>query len=177
MIEKYALPCSCGESLAVESRHAGGNLPCPKCGNQVDVPRLRELRQLAPVAASSAASGKPGWSRIQGQLFAAGLVMAAISFCSGLYTLDYRQGYQKMTQREDKPPVFEHDIQQITLIDSWEAWNKFKEIQITSRPQPIHVFARGRVATMDKWLTFFGIFGGVGAILMVTSFFARPYGA
>ncbi|GEM_PF-4138172 len=42
----YALPCSCGHTLAVSPGQAGDHLTCPKCQQRVDIPLLRALREL-----------------------------------------------------------------------------------------------------------------------------------
>ena len=44
---KYLLPCSCGKSVAVEVSQAGQSVRCP-CGNTLDVPAMRLIRQLPP---------------------------------------------------------------------------------------------------------------------------------
>ncbi|WP_153559057.1 hypothetical protein [Roseimaritima sediminicola] len=46
----YALPCSCGHTLAVSPGQAGDQISCPECGRAVSIPLLRELRQLPRVA-------------------------------------------------------------------------------------------------------------------------------
>src|SRR5438132_13154302 len=46
----YLLKCRCGNQAPVEVGQAGGKVIC-KCGTQLDVPPLRQLRHL-PVAAA-----------------------------------------------------------------------------------------------------------------------------
>lgn len=71
---RYLLPCACGKTIAVGPSQAGGSVTC-ECGQGVEVPRLRDLREL-PVEADTANTGK-GWSFRMGVL-SAGLVLAAL---------------------------------------------------------------------------------------------------
>ena len=73
MAVKYLLPCSCGKRLLVERSGAGGRIDCD-CGAKIDVPTLRDLRNLESI---ETASTTPGWTRAQGSLFVLAIVLLA----------------------------------------------------------------------------------------------------
>ncbi len=52
----HLLPCpECQTAIPVTTSQAGGQVPCPKCGHDVDVPTLGKIRQL-PLAPSDGAA-------------------------------------------------------------------------------------------------------------------------
>ncbi len=60
----YLLPCTCGQKTRVSTAEAGRSVHCV-CGARLDVPSMRELRELAPaepVAASRRARSMAAWS-------------------------------------------------------------------------------------------------------------------
>jgi hypothetical protein len=71
---KYLLPCQCGQQSAVDTSQAGQRIVCG-CGNTLDVPTIRGLRQLPP-AATESPRGRPRWTPWQGALFVSGLLIA-----------------------------------------------------------------------------------------------------
>ena len=53
-MKTYLLPCDCSREIPVTAADAGGSVPCPQCGRQVDVPKLRNLGSLRQVVAGDA---------------------------------------------------------------------------------------------------------------------------
>lgn len=45
----YLVTCQCGEDVRVSAGEAGGTTRCPRCGTQVGVPSLRDLKTLTTV--------------------------------------------------------------------------------------------------------------------------------
>jgi len=174
MSQKYALPCcDCGTVLAVEVRHAGSTMTCDKCGRSLDVPKLREIKRLEPVQEITSTK-QTAWTQLQGVLFALGLLMLAVAASSSLYTYKYRSSFDGITKPADEEIHFDLDIQEISLVDSWKTWNQFKVIKLDSRQTPLHVYARERIATLNKYLMLFAALAGSGAVLMVASVAIRP---
>jgi hypothetical protein len=184
MIQTYALPCTCGKSVPVEVRQAGNQTTCSECNRALDVPRLRELKTLPRFEKAGEASPvvdkayePPRWSGLPGALFSLGLLMLVIACASAAYTYSMRSNFEAFAKAPVEEDIeFTHDIRQISLIDSWEAWGKFREINLSSRQQPYHVFAKEKIASLDKWLMFFSGLGTLGLLSMVVSFLARPRG-
>src|SRR5262245_47331466 len=76
MTQQFLLPCSCGQKVRVAIAQAGEQVACV-CGQRLAVPTMRGIRQLEP-APETAAKTVPGWSRVHGAIFAAGLVAAVV---------------------------------------------------------------------------------------------------
>jgi hypothetical protein len=113
----HLLSCSCGRSLPVEVGQAGGQIECA-CGAKLDVPPLRQLRQL-PVA--SVVADRPSrWSAGHGAI-AACLVLAVILAMAAAWS------------RWSEPPVWtfnaaERDLEMdervdaLTPVQGWWTW-------------------------------------------------------
>ncbi|MEN1681785.1 MAG: hypothetical protein AAGJ46_19560 [Planctomycetota bacterium] len=73
----YLLPCQCGQSIRVEPRQAGEKVTCSGCSDVLEVPSLRQIRELPP-APDESAPRRSSWSARQGVLTAGMLVTAAL---------------------------------------------------------------------------------------------------
>ena len=169
MSPKYALPCPCGTSIPVEPRNAGGVVECTNCGELLDVPKLRDLRHLDPIVEEGSSKPRRVWSGLQGALFVVGLLCVAVAAGSALYTYQYKAHYDNFTTPAQLRLDSER-IQSASLLDSWKMWEELKSINLASRPEPVHLVARQRVAMMVRWLTFFAGLAAVGLVSMLISF-------
>jgi hypothetical protein len=78
---KYLLACpQCGSKAPVDGGQAGQLLRCASCGHEFEVPSVRHLRELEPVAADEVPA--PTWSSRQGLLFL-GTALVAIAIVAG----------------------------------------------------------------------------------------------
>ncbi len=84
MSQKFALKCTCGATIPVEIRQAGESISC-QCGVTLEIPKLRDLRQLEPVAEQTVARPRAGWSMLQGSLFVVGLCALVLSAGSAVF--------------------------------------------------------------------------------------------
>ena len=118
MSAKYLLPCSCGLEVAVEPAQAGGTVQCG-CGKQLDVPTLREIVRLKPVAVSGpAAPSSPTWGLRHGLLVLGTLlIVGSLATAAHFYVhrpqplrLEYLsvgqvwQIWEELRQGVDRPP-------------------------------------------------------------------------
>ena len=171
MSQRFALPCSCGASVPVGIRQAGETVTC-HCGKALDVPKLRDLRRLDPLAESQPVRTRASWSVWQGSLFVVGLCALVLSAGSAYYVWSYRQLYN--TSKPDPSKFsFSNDMMTITLSDSWDLWKGYLQLNIDQRPTPYHVFAREEVDQLDRVLRFWGILGTLGAMFLMASFVWR----
>lgn len=171
MSQIYALPCSCGASVPVEIRQAGETVNC-QCGKALDVPKLRDLRRLQPLAESRPVKRPASWSVLQGSIFAVGLCALVLSAGSAYYVWSYRQLYD--TSKPDASEFrFSNDLMTITLADSWDLWKGYLQLNIDQRPTPYHVRAQGEVDRLGRYLRFWGILGTLGAMFLMASFVLR----
>ena len=131
---KYLLPCGqCGEQHPVEPSQAGGQISCT-CGETIEVPSLRGLRDLETAADSTAnpASGqdpKSGRSReIAGRLTC---VIGLFVFALGLATAAF--GGLVYVRIDVPPPLVDQPEAAAAIIDdmdageSLELWMDFRE--------------------------------------------------
>ena len=169
---KYALTCACSQVAPVEVGQAGGTVSCTACGAVLEVPKLRELRQLSELQ-SSDAPPRASWSPVQGSLFVSGLLAIVIAAGAALYTSNYRMKYDA-TRPDPSSFRFQYDLQDIPLIDSWQLWKKFETMKIESRPTPYHVLARQKVQQLDRWLTIYAALAVAGVLCMLGCILTRP---
>ena len=166
MSQKYALPCQCGQTFAVDVRQAGETVTCGGCGKPLEVPKLREIRQLAVIQPETATKHRRSWSALEGSLFAGGLLALVIAVGAIGYTYFWKSQWD-VSKPDISQIEFRHDIQDIPLTNSWDLWQDYKKKRIDSRPTPYHIFAQNRVAELDRWIWGFGILAVVGGLHIV----------
>lgn len=58
----YLFPCPCSARIEIGAGQAGGQVTCPACGARLDVPKLRDFRDLEVAdTPRSAAAGRWNW--------------------------------------------------------------------------------------------------------------------
>lgn len=77
---RYLLPCSCGQSIPIDTIQAGQEVRC-SCGQSQLAPTLREIRQLPELEPTMAQVRlvKEPWSANRTIVFAIGLVVTALA--------------------------------------------------------------------------------------------------
>ncbi len=155
----------------MEIRQAGESISC-QCGVTLDIPKLRDLRQLEPVAEQTVARPRAGWSMLQGSLFVVGLCALVLSAGSAVFVWSYRQQFD--TSKPDLTDIkFERDLDGLSLDDTWRLWKAYSQQEIELRPTPYHVMAKGKVAQLDRTLSFWGVLAAFGAIALLLSLVLR----
>lgn len=130
-MSKYRLPCTCGQSVVVETTQAGETVSC-QCGRTLEVPTLRALRQLEPaVEDGPARPTRDTWSIRQGILFGIGLVvLLAGAITAGL-------SYYQRSQVDTFMPSEEIIDQWVREVDQWPAerlWAFWVEVRDDKLP-------------------------------------------
>ena len=146
----YLLTCSCGTAVPVEVGQAGGQIACPSCGAQLDVPPLRKLRHLPP-AAPKTTTAPSTWNARQG-VATAGLILAAI-----LVTVALWSRYSEPTVPEFDPAArlqsVDSALETMTPVQGWQMWVElyrpmaergFAIIEDPHKPAIEHYIARKR---------------------------------
>jgi hypothetical protein len=115
---RYLLHCACGKALPVEAGQAGRQIVC-SCGEAVDVPTLRLLRQL-PVEPTADAGRPAGWSRKRGAAAAfliLAVVLTAVSFA-------VRRSAPRAAQFDGAKwqEAVDELIPKMTPADTWRWW-------------------------------------------------------
>ncbi|QDV66946.1 hypothetical protein Poly24_06350 [Rosistilla carotiformis] len=65
----HLFTCPCGESFPISAAQAGQSIVCPHCNQSIQLPKLRDLKQLPSAQVAEEASPARGWSGGQGLLF------------------------------------------------------------------------------------------------------------
>src|SRR4051812_37063888 len=117
----YLLDCRCGNQVPVEIGQAGGQVTC-KCGTQLDVPPLRQLRHL-PVATEDRKRRSP-WGARQGIITLSLLVLAGL-----IAAIVWSRATQPAVPRfdpEEHLRGIEKSLQSMTPVESWEIWLSYR---------------------------------------------------
>jgi hypothetical protein len=173
---KYLLPCSCGQSVAIEVSQAGDRVRCA-CGNTLDVPAMRLIRQLPPAAADAPQKQRlrdRSWSLVQRLIFAAGLLLAV----GGLGTAAFYQFWRTRLITDETPwdnlEQAHQDIDQMGVEKAWELWLLVRTDNIGPYSPP--GFVRGRHASDTWYKVIVGALStaGVGAFLAACALVVGP---
>jgi hypothetical protein len=134
MTSEYLLPCNCGRTHQVSARRAGESIEC-ECGSKLDVPAMRELRRLEPVAAV-AARPKSVWGPRQGLMFV-GLLMlvASLAGCGYFY-------FVTMPPPTDFVPS-QAQLDNTRPEDAWQYWSIVRKgMPLNPPPDALEVLRR-----------------------------------
>lgn len=176
MTQQYRLNCSqCEASQPVEPRLAGSTVSCKNCQATIDVPKLRELKQLEPIRVETETTPKRGWGRLSGGLFGAGLLTLAISVGSIYYLHNLRARYEIYTEKPNIENFTFADLSQASLTETWSLWEQLLERrEVVNRETPGFVRMRQQIERWDFWSKFFYGLATVGLASILASPFFRP---
>mgnify|MGYP001826873688 CR=1 FL=1 len=157
MATKYLLPCSCGKSIHVDINQAGDTAPC-ECGKLLEVPSMRELRELQPVPDDKAFQNKgKQWTKRESVVFAFGLVIIIIGLGIAGYFQIGRLGLDTTEVRYDNLEESLQKIDDMNVAEQWDTWLGVKKIGMGPHSTPQVVVNR---YVASKWLLI--IWGGIG---------------
>lgn len=163
MSEEYKFPCDCGHHINVTISDAGKTIGCEVCGVQLQLPRLRDIKNLEPVEkAADKKSAEKTWSYEKGVWYASGmgaiiigLVIAVSCFYIGHYKFDddrpeVRAEWILTSEKmpETKTPVFAFAPEPAPGRTAYEytIWDPEKEVWVfqdpKKKPQPKEYFAK-----------------------------------
>jgi hypothetical protein len=124
IMTKYLVPCTCGKSVAVDASQAGLQIRC-ECGNELDVPTMRGLRQLptaeaGPADASAQRAG--AWGPRQGMMFLGGV----IALIGGLVAAAVYSARPQINVQVNRAAL-QADNDALTLEQSWYLWQHLRQ--------------------------------------------------
>jgi hypothetical protein len=117
-MSKYLLTCECGKKIPVDVGQAGGRVAC-SCGAELDVPALRNLRNL-PLAQPEAVRSRAPWNASKG-FAAAGLIVAALLAGYALWDRFTEPTVPKFDPVNRTNAVNE-GLEKMTPIEAWQLW-------------------------------------------------------
>ncbi len=126
MPQQYLLPCSCGQSVTVETGQAGDAVTCT-CGNRLEVPTFRQLTKLppadGPVAASPTGRTSSGnWGARQGLLLLGGVMLLATLGATLYIWSDSPRSLADHVADERRAAFDLAQIDNMTPNDAWRFW-------------------------------------------------------
>lgn len=135
---QYLLSCPCGKQTPVASSQAGETVRC-KCGELLEVPTLRGLRQL-PVAeepgAEREAAGQPFWSLGLGLLFVSGVALTLISLVVIVSLAGYISTLETEPPEMYTPDQFRELMSDMTADRLWDSWTQLRDLEQFPLRQP-----------------------------------------
>jgi len=124
---KYFLPCKCGQRLTVEPRQAGEIVVC-QCGQSLEVPTLRQLKQLEPLIVEDG-SARSVWGVGQSLIL---LGMVILLSGVGLAYLFVREPPQNPFGGKS-PEIIHEMAQNLPPRESWRMWILLRKIGLNPR--------------------------------------------
>jgi hypothetical protein len=175
---KYSLPCPCGKTVAIEVSQAGQRVNCA-CGQQLEVPTMREIRQLPPLHDEAKTSpprrlATGNWSVAQRLVFSFGLAVCVLGFGIALYFQSARRSLPTQEEKWDTQlDTHLEMLENMDLEDAWGSWLEVREGGIGQFAPPRYVQAR---IISDWWkdVVFVGLGIGVVGLVLIGIAFVLP---
>jgi hypothetical protein len=176
----YLVTCQCGNKLPVEVGLAGGQVVC-NCGATVNVPTLRQLRELPtsqPVATTSTEKTRAAWDTRKG-IVAAALIAASI--------LAAIAGWSRY--REPVVPALSAPAEHVKDFAAWldtrkpaDVWNDWISEYRTLGEQGFREFRDPRAAAIESYIAdkrflqtvFLALAAAAVALAIIAAVWPRP---
>ncbi len=177
MTEQYLLHCDCGNDVPVLPRHAGEKISCT-CGNILDIPTLRVVRQLPPAPDEQHLRESAGnWNPWLGAAFAMGFTLVVIGGAvTGWLGYQISQNQIEAPTVEDVYKVPPEIILNIKLDDLKPGelfeyvWIPLRENELPNRRTPAYLLAREKNNKHYFWMIIASsviVFGLIESVLAV----------
>ncbi len=177
MATSYLLPCSCGQKVRVEVGQAGGSARCT-CGAQLDVPAMRQIRDLEEAPSDDRRPDAPAdsWSPRKGAILL-GLVIAAVSAGAGVYQWA-TQPVPVVNDLETSLATIADQTATLSPAATWNLWRYYiLERGLVAQPNP-HAMPIATMLAADRRQSYrvVLVIGGLGLCLSVLAFVWKPRG-
>jgi hypothetical protein len=164
MPQQFKLPCpQCSTPHIVSQSQAGESLSCG-CGKSLVVPTLRELRTLEPAVEAHTPDGAPDWDIQRGLLFVGGALLITIGALITWRVLPQRQA---LNIRQPTFQEIDFDVQMLTLLQAWEAWEHFRQQKLEFRATPEFLENREQFRELSIYLYVAWALATIGLLLVV----------
>ena len=148
MTIRYLLPCPCGARIPVDVSQAGERIFC-QCGVTLDVPTMRQLRELE-LAEPEAVATRTEWGVRQGVILLA-LVVTLVAGAIGGY-LWAVQPAPPTLDTEAALRAIDQQVNAMTPLQSWELWHgRILADGLVQYENPVQIAYHARVAARRRW--------------------------
>lgn len=166
MTIRYLLPCPCGAETHVDVSQAGETVVC-QCGATLDVPTMRQLRQLE-CAESKAVETGTNWGLRQGFILLALVVTVVAGTAAG-----YLWGVQPAPPKQDTEAalkVLDRQIEDMTPLQSWELWqDQILADGLVQYEDPAQSAYHAHVAVRRRWSKVLLALAGCGLLTLLST--------
>jgi hypothetical protein len=121
------------------------------------------MRTLEPAAVQPDSSSVPTWDLQRGMLFVAGALMVAAAALTTWRILPQRQA---LNTRQPAFREIEFDVQLLTPIQAWDAWEHLREQKLEFRATPEYLASRAQYREFSLYLYVAWAAAALGVLLM-----------
>jgi hypothetical protein len=168
---KHLFPCEkCGETHEIDTSQAGQHISC-RCGQVLEVPSLRGIRELEPVVEMATAAPRQAWNLGRGCAFAAGILLALGGAAVVIFACMFRAQIRIPERPVYKAEQVEADIDAWSPRQAWDAWGEIREQGLGRYRPPAHHLARQALERTELLIIvgsiagLFGVVAAAGAVL------------
>ena len=170
----YLLPCHGDNCVEITTAEAGRTIACP-CGKKVQVPTLREIRQLP--RRREAPRERAAWSPQQGVLFSLGLVLCAASlgFIGWLIYQRLQLDTEEIVIEQERLDAWDAEIMGLEAAATLDGWNRFLNRPLPEERRLPQFEVNRAAARVIVWkMVIAGVVALVGLCLMGASTMLKP---
>ncbi|MGL4513959.1 MAG: hypothetical protein ACRCT8_12785 [Lacipirellulaceae bacterium] len=164
MSQRYLVSCPCGKAVAVAPSQAGGGVDCD-CGARLDVPTLRQLRELPP--ADVAAPARGAWGARQG-IVACGVMLAALALGLAGYCLSTAPTPPAPFDAGAHGKLVSGQIDALTPAEAYAIWqNVYAPLRVVgyqAQQRPEEAAIAAEIALRQQYATSLAVLAGVALV-------------
>lgn len=171
MADKFLLPCpECGKSTPVSASQAGSTLPCD-CRAVLEVPTIRQMRQLEPLQETREEASSE-WTARSGAIFL-GVFLTIVTAAPGIYLI---ASWPEAPQRDVPKSVAMADaaLTEMPVDRTWLYWYNEVELRGLVVEPGNEELAYLESTKRRRWFCFVG-FGAAGiSLIFLLAAVSRP---
>ena len=184
MPDQFLLPCSCGNSIPIETTQAGQTIECPACQLQLEVPSYSQIKKLpleesATEGKRKSQPGEKNWGYGQGVLFATGLAILVIAgILAGVFFYLYSgTNVDSPIVQEEMKAKFGNFVDSMPPAERFTFWEENqKKNPPTEWKPPDHLFTQAFSKSFFTLAIVFSILSVVGLGCVISAFFVKKSG-
>jgi hypothetical protein len=164
---KYLLPCSqCDRQHEVDPTQAGEKIQCG-CGQELEIPSLRGLRDLTPVPAALASRGtaRPTNDLPRRLTLVVGMLLIAGGLVAGAYGGLVLTQIRVPDRAATVDPTADAAIDELDPADAFRMWTNFRDEGLGPYHVPYRFMAQSAKGYFTRWLLGGLIAVGLGGLL------------